>query len=84
MSHKKANHPDQKHTDAELLSLTVHVDVLAQFYQLHLGWHVTHGPHQVAEVFAGDKAVLVFVELDKGFAQLWQAQTQKINWILLC
>lgn len=58
------------------LSLTVHVDVLAQFYQLHFGWHVTHGPHQVAEVLAGDETVLVFVELDKSFTQLWMAQRQ--------
>lgn len=54
------------------MSLTVHVDVLAQFYQLHFSGHVTHGPHQVAEVFAGDEAVLVFVELDKSFTQLWR------------
>lgn len=68
----------RKVCDVELISLTVHVDVLAEFYQLHFSWHVTHGPHQVAEVFAGYETVLVFVELYKSFTQLWRHKhTQK-------
>lgn len=69
----------RKVSNAELVSLTVHVDVLAQFDQLHFSRHVTHGPHQVAQVFAGDEAVLVFVELNEGLTQLWRAQTQNTN-----
>lgn len=56
--------------------LTVHVDVLAQFNQLHFCWHVAHSPHQVPQVFAADVAVFIFIELQEGFTQLY-GQTRK-------
>lgn len=52
------------------LPLTVHVDLLRQLDQLHLGGHVTHGPHAVAQVSAVDVAVSVSVKLFEGFSQL--------------
>lgn len=48
-------------------SLTVHVNILAQFNQLHLSWHVAHCSHQVPQVFAGDKTILIFIKFYKGF-----------------
>lgn len=50
--------------------LTVHVDLLAQFYQLHLRGHVPHRPHAVPQIFAPDEAVFVLVELLEGLPQL--------------
>lgn len=45
--------------------LTIHVDVLAQLNQLHFGWHVAHGPHQVPQVFTAYQAILVLIKLFK-------------------
>lgn len=56
------------HTDPVLL--TIHVDLLAQFYQLHLCWHVAHRSHAVPQVFTADKPIFVFVELLECLAQL--------------
>lgn len=58
--------------------LTVHVDVLAQFDQLHLRGHVTHGPHQIPQILARDQPILVFVKLIESVPQLCKrhAQTQ--------
>lgn len=50
--------------------LTVHVDLLTQLDQLHLGGHVAHRPHAVAQVFAADESVLVLVELLEGVPEL--------------
>lgn len=50
--------------------LTIHVDGLAQLYKLHFSWHVTHGPHQVPQVFTGYETILVFIKLYKSFTQL--------------
>lgn len=55
--------------------LTVHVDLLAQLYQLHLRGHVSHGPHAVAEVFTADETVLVLVKLFESIPQLCGAVT---------
>lgn len=45
-------------------------DLLAEFYQFHLCWHVPHCPHALAQILAADKAVFVFVELPEGLTQL--------------
>lgn len=55
-------------------ALTVHVDLLTQLNQLHLGRHVAHRPHAVAEVFAANESVFVLVELFEGVPQLCGAQ----------
>lgn len=55
--------------------LTVHVDLLAQLYQLHLCGHVSHSPHAVAEVFTADETVLVLVKLFESVPQLCGAVT---------
>lgn len=47
--------------------LTVHVDLLAQFNQLHLCWHVAHCSHAVPQVFTPDEAILVLVKLPECF-----------------
>ena len=60
----------------ENVALTIHVDLLAQLDQLHLGGHVSHGPHAVPEVFAADKAIFVLVELFESIPQLCGAITQ--------
>lgn len=51
--------------------LTVHVDLLAQLDQLHLGGHVSHRSHTVAQIFAADESVFVFVKLLECVPQLW-------------
>lgn len=50
---------------------TVHVNLLAQLYQLHLCWHVSHCPHAVPQVFAANEPIFVFVELLESLTQLW-------------
>lgn len=50
--------------------LTVHVYLLAQFYQLHFSGHVSHGSHTVSKVFTADETVLVLVKLFKSIPQL--------------
>lgn len=52
-------------------TLTVHVDVLAQFNQLHLCRHVAHRPHQITQVLTADQSILVFIELIERIAQLF-------------
>lgn len=47
-------------------------DLLAQLNELHLRWHVAHGPHALAQVFVTDVAFLVPVKLHKRLSQLWQ------------
>lgn len=42
-------------------------DLLAQFYQLHLGGHVSHGPHALPQVLVADEAILVLVKLPESF-----------------
>lgn len=54
--------------------LTVHVDLLRQLNKLHLGRHVAHGAHAVAQVPAVDIAVLVFVKLSEGLPELWGSE----------
>lgn len=51
--------------------LTVHVDLLAQLDQLHLRGHVSHSSHTVAQIFAADESVFVFVKLLECIPQLW-------------
>ena len=41
--------------------LTVHVDLLRQLDELHLGGHLAHGAHTVTQVPAVDVAILVLV-----------------------
>ncbi len=51
-------------------------DLLAQFDELHLCWHVSHGPHTLPQVFMADVAFFVPVELHKGLTELWQKHTE--------
>lgn len=51
--------------------LTVHVDLLGQLDELHLGGHVAHGTHAVAQVPAVDVTILVFVKFPEGLSELW-------------
>ena len=60
----------------ECIALTIHVDLLAQFNELHLGGHVSHGPHAVPEVFTADEAIFVLIELFESIPQLCGAITQ--------
>lgn len=66
---------------SEVHSLT---DLLAQFNELHLGWHVAHGPHTLPEVFVADVAFFVPVELHKCLPELWQKQTMKRMSVFVC
>lgn len=52
-------------------ALTVHVDLLAQLDQLHFRGHVSHRSHAVAQIFAADEPVFVFVKLLECIPQLW-------------
>lgn len=45
-------------------------DLLAEFYQFHLCWHVSHSPHTLPKVLAADEPILVFVKLLEGLTQL--------------
>ena len=54
----------------ECIALTIHVDLLAQFDELHLGGHVAHGPHALRHVLVVEVAILVVVKLFKGICQL--------------
>lgn len=71
---REKKHPANTHTPWQQagvwLPLTVHVDLLRQFDQLHLGGHVTHGPHAIPQVSAVDVAISVSVKLFEGFSQL--------------
>lgn len=51
--------------------LTVHVDLLGQLNKLHLGGHVAHRTHAVAQVPAVDVAILVLVKFPEGLSELW-------------
>lgn len=62
-----AGHSSQEGTDRWLL-LTVHVDLLGEFYELHFSRHVAHGSHAVPQVPAVNKPILVFIKLLKGFS----------------
>lgn len=68
---------------ASYFKLTVHVDVLAQFNQLHLSWHVAHSSHQVPEVFAGDQPIFILIELFEGFTQLCREMRQNTNFLII-
>lgn len=54
---------------------TIHVDLLAQLYELHLCWHVSHSSHAVSKVFTADEAVFVFVELFECLTQFCEQET---------
>lgn len=59
---------------------TVHIDILAQFNQLHLRRHVTHRSHQVAEIFTADQSILILIKLFKRLTQLCsETQAHKYN-----
>lgn len=45
-------------------------DLLAQFDELHLCWHVSHGPHTLPQVFVTDVAFFVPVKLHKRLTEL--------------
>lgn len=45
-------------------------DLLAQFNDLHLCWHVSHGPHTLPQVLTLDVALFVPVELLKRLTEL--------------
>ncbi len=57
-------------TCTQTVLLTIHVDLLAQFNQLHLCWHVAHRPHAVPQVLTADKPIFVFVKLLERLTQL--------------
>lgn len=38
-------------------------DLLTEFYQFHLCWHVSHCPHALAQVLTADEAIFVFIKL---------------------
>lgn len=52
-------------------------DLLAEFYELHLSWHVSHCPHALAQVLTSDEAIFVFVELLEGLTQLWKSERMR-------
>lgn len=56
-------------------ALTIHVDLLRQFDKLHLSRHVPHCPHEVAQIFAADIAILVLVKLIEGLTELCFCKT---------
>lgn len=60
--------------------LTVHVDLLGQLDKLHLGGHVAHGAHAVAQVSAVDVAVLVLVKFSEGVSELW-GREERWTWL---
>lgn len=62
--------------------LTVHVDPLAEFDQLHLRRHVSHRPHAVAQIFTADEAIFVFVELFERVPQLCRTVTRLLLLLL--
>lgn len=69
------NASENRHANIDLL--TVHVDLLAQFYQLHLCGHVSHSSHAVPQVFTANETIFVFVELLKCLTQLWRWRISK-------
>lgn len=56
--------------------LTIHVDLLGQFYKLHFSRHVTHSPHTVPQVPAVDVAIFIFVKFLECFSQLCGGRSQ--------
>lgn len=58
-------------------TLTIHVDLLAQFYQLHFSRHVSHGSHTVSQVFTADETIFVLIKLLKSIPQLCRENTEK-------
>lgn len=52
-------------------------DLLAQLDELHLCWHVSHGPHTLPQVFVTDVAFLVPVKLYKRLTELWWKHTHR-------
>lgn len=54
-------------------------DLLAQFDELHLCWHVSHGPHALPQVFVADVAFVVPVKLPEGLTELWQTHDDNIK-----
>lgn len=46
-------------------------DLLGQLNELHLGGHVAHGAHALAQVLVADVAITVLVKLLEGLLQLW-------------
>lgn len=52
-------------------------DLLAQFDELHLCWHVSHGPHTLPQVFVTDVAFFVPVKLHKRLTELCQKTHKK-------
>ena len=56
--------------------LTVHVDLLAQLYQLHLSGHISHGSHTIPKVFASNETIFVLIKLLKRLAQLYGVLTE--------
>lgn len=45
-------------------------NLLAEFYQFHLCWHVSHRPHALAQVLTADEAILVLIKLPESLMQL--------------
>ena len=67
------------HSPQNTVLLTIHVDLLAQFYELHLCWHVAHSPHAVPQVFTADEPVFVLVKLPECLTQLCAKRRQGVN-----
>lgn len=61
-----------KHTSEH----TSHLDLLDNLDELHLCWHVAHGPHAVCNVFVMDEAICIVVKFLKGLPQLWWTDKQ--------
>jgi hypothetical protein len=53
--------------------------LLAQFGQLHLCRHVTHGPHEIPQVLVRDEPITVLVKLKKCFPELWKSREKNIG-----
>lgn len=71
LSAKDSRDQGQKGRVSTVERLTVHVNLLRQLNELHLGGHVAHGAHAVAQVPAVDVAVLVLIEFSEGLSELW-------------
>lgn len=76
----KSSENETKHNK----TVTVHVDLLAQLYQLHLCWHVSHRPHAVPQVFAPNESIFVFVKLFECFTQLWEQIQITLKYLKKC
>jgi len=49
---------------------TVSVDFIDHVLKLSLGWVLTEGPHDCAQLLGGDGAVTILVEEGEGFLEL--------------